>query len=156
MESPDKTHLQKQSVHRILAHSYSVYFIFFLIGLCLDLFFNLKVFNSSALTPIGLIFLILATILILSAQMTSRNLKKENISKETFCRGPYCYTRSPTHWGLFLLMIGFGLIANASFVILFTLVAFIITRFIFIDKEERILAEKYGTPYLEYKKIVEF
>ncbi|KKP64099.1 MAG: hypothetical protein UR62_C0020G0001, partial [Candidatus Nomurabacteria bacterium GW2011_GWF2_35_12] len=66
----------------------------------------------------------------------------------------YCYTRSPTHFGLFLLMLGFGIITNALFIIIFSVISFIITKFVFIRKEEKILAEKYGIPYLEYKKSV--
>lgn len=144
----------KNKVHGILAHSYSTYFILFLIGVYLDLVFRFKIFSNSFMVPTGIILLVFASFLILWAQKTSRDLKKENISKETFCRGPYCYTRSPTHWGLFLLMLGFGIITNAVFVILFTLISFIITKFVFLGKEEAILAEKYGTPYLEYKKQV--
>jgi protein-S-isoprenylcysteine O-methyltransferase Ste14 len=106
------------------------------------------------MVPAGTLILILATILVFWAQKTSRSLDTKNMSKETFCKGPYCYTRSPTHWGLFFLMLGFGIIANAVFVVLFTLIAFLLVRFIFLEKEERILTEKYGAPYLEYKESV--
>lgn len=146
----------KHSVHKVLAHSYATYFLFFLVGVYLDLVFKLKIFTDSIMAPLGTVLLVLAAFLILWAQKTSRNLKKDGISKETFCRGPYCYTRSPTHWGLFFLMLGFGIMANAVFVILFTVLAFFITKFIFLNKEEAILAEKYGFPYLEYKKLVKF
>ena len=156
MENQDKTHLQKQSVHKILAHSYSMYFILFLVGVSLDMFFKLQIFTSPVMAPTGAVLLILGSILILWAQYTSHNLKVENVTKETFCRGPYCYTRTPTNFGLFFLMLGFGMIANAFFVILFTLVSFIIAKFVFLDKEEKVLAAKYGTPYLEYKKSVKF
>ena len=144
----------KPSVHKILAHSYLLYLIFFLIGVFFDVFFPVKIFNNSIATPAGLVLLVLATFLIFWAQKSSRILKTENMTKETFCKGPYCYTRSPTHWGLFLLMLGFGIIANATFIILTTLMSFLIARYFFLDKEEEILAEKYGTPYLEYKKSV--
>jgi protein-S-isoprenylcysteine O-methyltransferase Ste14 len=50
--------------------------------------------------------------------------------------------------------LGFGIISNAFFVILTTLVSFLVSRFIFLEKEEIILEEKYGTPYLEYKRAV--
>ncbi|MEK7539142.1 MAG: methyltransferase [Patescibacteria group bacterium] len=150
----DKENLPKSKVHKILAHSYTLCFILFLIGVYLDSIFKFKIFSNSIMTPIGIILLVLASFLILWAQKTSRDLKTKNISKETFCQGPYCYTRSPTHWGLFFLMLGFGIIANALFVILFVLVAFIIAKFVFLNEQERILTEKYGTPYLEYKKQV--
>lgn len=148
--------LPKAQVHHVLIHSYFVYFILFLVGVVLDVFFKLEVFISPLMVPVGIALLIFASFLILWAQITSRNLPKDHIDKEMFCHGPYCYTRSPTHWGLFLLMLGFGIVSNAVFVILFTLFAFIISKFGFLEKEEKILADKYGAPYLEYKKIVRF
>lgn len=154
METIGTANPRQYRVHKILAHSYSMYFVLFLIGVCFDIIFKFKIFTSSTMVPVGLIFLILASFLILWAQKTSRNLNTENLSKESFCKGPYCYTRSPTHWGLFLLMLGFGIMTNALFVILSTLVSFIISRFVFLEKQENILASKYGTPYLEYKKSV--
>ncbi len=150
----EKLNPHKNKVHKILVHSYLVYFSLFLLGVALDIVFKLKIFESSVMLPAGFSILILATILIFWAQKTSRSLDKENITKETFCKGPYCYTRNPTHWGLFFLMLGFGVIANAFFVILFTLLSFVVTRYVFLRKEERILAEKYGAPYLEYKESV--
>lgn len=146
----------KNKVHGILAHSYSIYFILFLIGFYFDTIFKFKVFTSPAMVPIGFCILILASLLILWAEITTLNFKKDVINKETFCRGPYCYTRNPTHWGLLFLMLGFGIIANAPFVIIFTLIAFIVSKFVFLDKQEQILEQKYGTPYVEYKKIVKF
>jgi protein-S-isoprenylcysteine O-methyltransferase Ste14 len=82
--------------------------------------------------------------------------KSELVTKETFCRGPYCYTRSPTHFGLFLLIIGFGFVLNAFFVVLFTFFCFLITKITFVKKQEKLLEEKYGTAYTEYKKSVKF
>lgn len=60
------------------------------------------------------------------------------------------------HWGLFILMLGFGILINAIFVILFSIVSFVVAKFIFLKKEENILAGKYGAPYMEYKKSVKF
>ncbi len=60
----------------------------------------------------------------------------------------------PTHWGLFALMFGFGFIINATFIITTTLISFLLTKFIFLNKEEKILSQKYGDKYIEYKKDV--
>ena len=156
MEPEDKN-TSKLSVHRVLAHSYTMYFVLFLIGVTLDLIFRLKIFRTSIMVPTGFFFLVLATVIILWAQKTGRDLRKvKEIKTEHFCRGPYCYTRSPTHWGLFFMMLGFGIMANAVFVILFTLISFIIAKLVFLDKEETILEEKYGAPYQEYKKLVKY
>ena len=146
----------KKHVHRVLAHSYIVYFIFFLIGVWLDLVFHFKIFTDSIMVILGTILLILGTVLIFWAQRISRDLHNGEINKQAFYRGPYRYTRSPTHFGLFLLILGFGIISNAVFVILSTLLAFLVTRFVFLDKHEKMLEEKYGEHYTEYKKLVKF
>lgn len=143
-------------VHRILAHSYSFYLVAFFVAVILDLIFRIKILSGVASIPWGFAFIIFASLLIVWAQSTSRNLKKGDITYENFYHGPYCFTRSPTHWGLFLLMLGFGLVTNAFFVIISTLVSFAVTKIVFLNKEEKILAEKYGGPYLEYKKKVKF
>ena len=144
----------KNKVHQILAHSYLFYFLSFLIALFLDFMFPMKIFEKVTMASIGAIFLIFGTLLIIWAQKSSLKLQKENITKETFLRGPYRYTRSPTHYGLFFLMLGFGIMANALFLIIFSILSFFITKFVFIKKEEKILGEKYGAPYLEYKRSV--
>ncbi len=148
--------MSKNTVHHILAHSYSAYLFLFLVAVFLDTMFPNRILKSSYAVPVGFIILIIASLLILWAQRTSRDLKTDNLTAKTFCKGPYCYTRSPTHWGLFLLVLGFGIIANAFYIILFSIISFILTKFIFLKKEEDILADKYGEPYLEYKKIVRF
>src|SRR5882672_7457471 len=101
-EQKNKYH-HRLNVHKVLAHSYTVYFVLFLVGVCLDFIFRFKIFTDSVMVPAGAVILLLATILIIWAQKTSRNLNVENVSNETFYKGPYRYTRSPTHWGLFFL-----------------------------------------------------
>ena len=143
-------------VHVVLAHSYVVFFMLFLVGVFLDLIFNLKFFNFEFLVPLGIIFILLASILIFWAQKTSRNFKRENLTKESFNKGPYFFTRCPTHLGLFLLTLGFGLIANAIFIVISSAVSFLITKFVYLNHEEAILEKKYGNSYKEYKASVKF
>jgi len=156
MDINDKNFIHKHGIHQTLAHSYVTHLLSFLVGVVLDLIFNFKFFSNSFWVPFGIYFLLLGTFLILWAQKTSRNLDKSNISKETFRQGPYHYTRIPTNFGLFFLVLGFGLIINAFFVILSAFVSFLISKFVFLDQQEKILALKYGAPYLEYKKMVKF
>jgi len=144
----------KDKVHGVLANSYSLYFTLFLIGVFFDIVYPIKILQYSLSSSFGAIFIIIGSLLIYWAQKTSRNLKKEEITKDTFYKGPYRFSRSPTHWGLFFLMAGFGIMVNAFFVILFALLAFFISKLVFLRKEEVILVKKYGEPYLEYKKRV--
>lgn len=147
---PDK------SVHLILAYSYLFYFTTLLVGVLFDFLYPHRFFQTSVMAPVGFVLLFLSTLLILWAQRTSRSYKKETVCKEIFCNGPYSFTRIPTHLGLFLMVLGFGMIINATFVILFSIVSFFATKFFFLRKEELILADKYSDSYLEYKKLVRF
>ncbi|MDE2399509.1 MAG: hypothetical protein KGL67_00630 [Patescibacteria group bacterium] len=150
-----KTH--KATVHRVLAHTYTVYLVLFLVGVCLDFIFKIKILEDSIVVPVGFFFLVLASVLIIWAQKTGRDLRKvSEVKTEHFCKGPYCYTRIPTQWGLFFLMLGFGIITNAFFVILSTIVSFFISKFFFQNKHDKLLVEKYGDAYVEYKKLVRF
>jgi protein-S-isoprenylcysteine O-methyltransferase Ste14 len=146
--------IHKNKVHHVLAHSYTVYFILFLIGLSLDLIFGYKIFTDSVMAPVGIALIIFSSLLIIWAQKSSRKLEKESLTKESFSKGPYRHARHPTYWGLFLLLFGFGIMVNATFIILSTMISIIVSKTMFMDKEEKILAEKYGEPYLEYKKSV--
>ncbi len=145
---------QKIKIHTILAHSYSFYFIAFLVGLFFDFIFKFKIFTHPIVILIGFILIIFSSILIFWAQNTSRNLKSKILTKDDFLIGPYRFSRSPTHWGLTFLMLGFGFLVNGFFVIFLTIISFFITKFIPLKEEEAILAQKYGEPYLEYKKLV--
>lgn len=157
MES-EETKLSKHTVHHVLAHSYLVYFVLLLIGVFLDFTFGYDILHTDFALPIGCMFLILATIIIFWAQKTGRDFSKikEDKKIEHFCRGPYCYTRVPTQWGLFFLVLGFGLIINSLFIVVFTVVSFVISKTIFIGKHDKILIEKYGEAYAGYKKLVKF
>ncbi|MEK7128654.1 MAG: methyltransferase [Patescibacteria group bacterium] len=146
----------KHKVRRILVHSHYVFFLLFLIGVTLDLIFQVSIFSSSILIPAGFTLLVFGTFVIIWTERTSHNFKQDSLDKHAFYSGPYRYTRNPTHFGLFLLVMGFGFIANAFFVVLTTLISFFIEKFIFQAKTEKMLEEKYGASYLEYKKVVKF
>lgn len=151
---PPRPHTKR--VHYVLAHSYFIYFLLFVAGVFLDIVFKIKIFSSNVVLPFGVGLMVLSSALIFWAQNTSRTLKKHDLTKDDFCRGPYKYTRSPTHLGLFLLILSFGIITNAFFVILFTIASFFITKFTFLKKQEEILVHRYGEPYIQYGKIVKF
>lgn len=142
------------NIHSVLAHSYGVSFALLVVGLFFHFFYPIKISSYNFTFLLGFVFLFFATILIIWAQKTSRNLDKGNLNKQSFCKGPYSYSRMPTHFGLVFLMLGLGLIINSVFVVLFTIISFIVSKFFFIKKEEDLLLEKYGAPYLEYKKSV--
>lgn len=146
----------RNKVHKILAHSYFTYFIFFIAGIVLDLFYPLKVFHDSIMVPVGIVIMFLATMLIFWAQKSTRNFTIENLSKHNFTKGPYKHLSNPTHFGLFFAMLGFGIAINALYLVAFTLVYFFIDHFFFLRDQDRILEAKYGEHFKEYKKTVKF
>ncbi|MEK7569448.1 MAG: methyltransferase [Patescibacteria group bacterium] len=142
-------------IHHTLAHSYFIYLFFLVLGIALDLLFPMRIIKNPLSVGLGIFLLVIATIIIFWAQRTTRNLHSgDTLTKEAFLCGPYCYTRTPTHWGLFILTLGFGFIANAFFVVLSTLISFFVTKFVFLRKYEEILEEKYGDAYRDYEKAV--
>ncbi len=151
--------IKKASVHHVLAQSYFLFFIAVISGLFLNMIFPIEISNTHPPQMYGIAFLLVGTYLIIWAQQTSRKGTSErreihSLTHEHFLRGPYKYFRSPTHIGLTLLVFGYGLISNALFVVVTTLIFAVVSRFVYVKKEEKILEEKYGNSYSEYKKKV--
>jgi len=146
----------KIKVHHILAYSYMVYLIALFFGLIFSAIWPFPIFNSEILAFISAIVLFLSSLLIFWAQKSTKEFSKENLTKESFMKGPYRFSRNPSTIGLFFSMICFGIIINSIFAILFSFIAFMFSLLVFFKKEEAFLENKYGIPYIEYKKIVKF
>jgi protein-S-isoprenylcysteine O-methyltransferase Ste14 len=146
-------------VHVVLGHSYLVYFASLIVGLLIDTFWGGRL-HFPLILPIGILLLLGGPLLVIWAQHTSHELAIKQITTHTetkshdFDHGPYRFTRSPTHWGLFLMIIGLGLILNSISIVVTTLLAFMLTKLVFLPKEEEILQEKYGAEYAAYKSKV--
>jgi protein-S-isoprenylcysteine O-methyltransferase Ste14 len=101
--------------------------------------------------------ILLGSMLIYWAQSTSSSTKnemeKEGVVRD-FARGPYKYSRNPTHIGLAIMTLGLGLLINSLFSVVLTVIASLITKFIFVKEEELLLEKKYGQTYCDYKKKV--
>lgn len=158
-KTPNKEEIVKNyqngMVHFILVHSYLIFLFSIILGVFFDTFLKEKMYSSHIFSNIGILMLILGTILIYWAQKTSSNYQERKITdekKSIFEFGPYQYSRSPTHFGLFIMALGFSLIINSLFSIIFTILAYIITKLFFLRKEEKILEKKYGEIYTDYKK----
>ncbi len=161
METIGAEKLKQESVHWVLSHIYTAYFLLFLLGILLDVLFRFEIIAMPIMRGVGAAFIALGSIVVVWAEKAGRDFKTLKLSgvqitSEHFCRGPYCYTRIPTEWGLFLLVLGFGFFTNALFVILTTIISFLISQLLFKGKHDRILEHKYGSPYLEYKKRTKF
>lgn len=146
-------------IHVVLGHSYLVYFFSILTGLAIQIYYPYKI-SREGIDLLGFVLIILGPALMYWAQNTtdkSAKLRGEGVNDwKIFYRGPYIFTRSPTHLGLFILVLGFSFIMNSLWLLLFSTVAFLITRCVFIRKEESLLVNKYSDAYTNYQKKVRF
>jgi len=148
---------RKDMVHFILAHSYLIFLFSIILGVLFDTFLDHKIFSHPAYSSVGLLLMMAGTFLIYWAQKTSsrykRNMNKGG-TRSHFESGPYRYSRSPTHLGLFFLTLGFSLMINSFFSVVFTIIAHALTKIVFLKREEKLLEKKYGQVYSDYKKKV--
>ena len=145
------------TTHFVLVHSYIIFLFAVVLGVLFDIVFKAQIFSDSIYQYIGFFMLVISSTIIFWAQSTSSGYKKrtlKNSSQSHFEQGPYRYLRNPTHFGLFVMTLGFSLIINSLFSVIFTIIAYLISRFVFLKKEEKILETKYGELYGEYKKKV--
>jgi protein-S-isoprenylcysteine O-methyltransferase Ste14 len=143
-------------VHFILSHSYIVFLIAVVLGAVLHIAFPVELFTGRVYPYLGFAMIIAGSGLIYWAQATSSASQKdmEKTGKRNFERGPYKYSRNPTHIGLTVMTLGLAFLLNSFFVAIFLIIASIITKFIFLRQEEDLLAKRYGQEYLDYKKKV--
>lgn len=155
--SNEKEPFSKGLVHFVLSHSYLVFLASVIVGVVFDIFIPLSFFNYPLYKYGGFVILMAGTAIIFWAQTTSnrfvKDIKKEKTIND-FEHGPYRYTRTPTHFGLFIMTLGFSFVIDSLFSIIFLVVASLLGRFVFIKKQEKILESKYGEPYKDYKKKV--
>jgi len=144
-------------VHFLLTHSYLVFLFSVILGVVFDIFIPFNLFLNPWSQSIGVGLIFLGSIIVYWAQKTSGNYDEnspKHKNKSFFYRGPYKFTRNPTHFGLMIMTLGLALLINSLFSVIFTILAHILTKIFFVKKQEKILEKKYGELYLDYKKKV--
>lgn len=157
LEKEEKAEMyKKRKVHIVLSQSYSVYLFGIIIAVVLDFIYPIK-FDNQILVYTGIILLVLGTVITYWAQESASQSKKDMMERKcprNFTTGPYKFSRRPTQIGLTLATLGFGLVSGSFFVVLATIFAYFITRFIFLPHQEKILMEQYGDAYCDYREKV--
>lgn len=149
----------KNSVSHISSYSISVFAVGLFFGVILDIIFPIRFVSEPMNQTLGLIIVVLATGLIYSAEKYgekySMDRKAGNVCHiDDMRRGPYKYTRNPKYLGLGLLLIGLGVILNATFIMITSVISALVVHFYFLKKEEALLEERHGDLYREYKSKV--
>lgn len=151
-----KEDLNNVLVHMVLSHSYTTFLLAIFLGVIFDIYFPISIFNHKAFQYLGVVMILFGTCIVYLAQHASACFSKNKKEKSAldFTFGPYKYTRNPTHLGLTIMSLGFALVINSLFSLIFLIVAALISKFVFVRKQEQALEDKYGESYREYKKIV--
>ena len=68
--------------------------------------------------------------------------------------GPFRWSRNPAYLSLSMLVLGIAVAADSIWVLLFLIVAMIVTHHGIILREEAYLEQKFGAEYLDYKATV--
>src|ERR1035437_10201 len=144
-------------IHFILSNSYTIFLFAVVLGVIFDMIVPIDIFNTPIYQYGGLILIMIGSILVYWAQSSSYHSKvemKKDKTERNFAKGPYKYSRNPTHIGLTLLTLGLGFVINSLFSVIFIIITSLITKAIFLKKEEDLLEEEYGQVYTDYKKKV--
>jgi protein-S-isoprenylcysteine O-methyltransferase Ste14 len=149
-------------VHQLLAHSYLIYLASIVIGFGAHLLWPLS-FAFPYFQEAGFFIIIIGTSLAAWAQYTGQKsagirnqVGQNNVEHKHFCYGPYKFSRIPTQYGLSIMTIGLAVLYGSVFMLASTVLAFLISRFFIIPRQECHLENKYGDSYREYKQHVKF
>ena len=119
---------------------------------------RIPIMNYNACLVCGIILLILAPSLALSALVVMRkggtNVNPSKPALSIVRGGPFRFTRNPMYLALCLLQLAVGFFLNDWITLLFVIPLALILHFGVVLREERYLTEKFGEPYLQLKREV--
>ena len=129
-----------------------------LTSVVVHLFIRLPIMKYSICLVCGMVFIILAPTLALSALRTMKaagtNVHPSEPALTLVRGGPFCFTRNPMYLALCLVQVALGFFLNDWITLLFVVPLVLIFHYGVVLREERYLAAKFGEPYLQYKRQV--
>ena len=122
------------------------------------LFIRLSIMKYGLCLVCGMIFIMLAPALALSALRTMKaagtNVHPSEPALTIVRGGPFRFTRNPMYLALCLLQVALGFFLNDWITLLFVVPLVLIFHYGVVLREERYLTAKFGEPYLQYKRDV--
>lgn len=144
-------------VHFVLSRSYSMFLFAVVLGALSDIVFPNTILSGVWFQSVGFVCIMLGSLLIYWAQKMTRcgptNMPKDIVELD-FEKGPYKYTRNPTHIGLTVMTLGLAFVVQSFFMLIFVSVIAIVGKVVFVRRQELLLEKKYGKAYCDYKKKV--
>jgi protein-S-isoprenylcysteine O-methyltransferase Ste14 len=134
--------------------------VFFLVGIVvmvlLNSYFPIGRWLHYPWMYLGIIFLVLGFSLGLGSGLYFRRLgtNPRPGAKATLIvtTGPFKYTRNPMYLGLTAMLIGTAILLGTFSPVLVIPIFFILVQTQFVLREEKLMEQWFGQPYLEYKK----
>jgi protein-S-isoprenylcysteine O-methyltransferase Ste14 len=128
------------------------------ISVLVHLLIRLSIMTYGICLACGIVFIILAPTLALSAlrkmKAAGTNVHPSEPALALVRGGPFRFTRNPMYLALCLLQVALGFFLNDLITILFVVPLAVIFHYGVILREERYLTAKFGEPYLQYKREV--
>lgn len=129
-----------------------------LVGGILNRFFPAPFVNETFRWPLGILFLIVGLgIILYSAKLFQKAQTKIEPWKTTsniIQTGVYKYSRNPIYLSFVVIGLGVAFVANSLWIAISMIPLMWILNIFVIQKEEKYLATKFGSEYLDYKSRV--
>lgn len=128
------------------------------LGLLVHLFWPVQLFPPSLSVPLGVMVVLVAGALFISAVRTFRKagtpVPGNRPTTTIVRRGPYRFSRNPIYLAFTLFQIGLAAWVNSPGLLLTLLPALALMIWWVIPREERYLEARFPTEYLPYKRAV--
>jgi protein-S-isoprenylcysteine O-methyltransferase Ste14 len=128
------------------------------VSVLVHLFIPVPIMSYSICLVCGIVCIILAPTLALSALRTMKaagtNVHPSEPALVIVREGPFRFTRNPMYLALCLVQVALGFFLNDWITLLFVVPLALIFHYGVVLREERYLAAKFGEPYLQYKREV--
>jgi protein-S-isoprenylcysteine O-methyltransferase Ste14 len=142
----------------VIAFPPLIWLVTAVISVLVHLFVRLPIMSYRICLVCGIVFVILAPTLALSALRTMKaagtNVHPSEPVLALVRDGPFRFTRNPMYLALCLLQVALGFFLNDWITLLFVTPLVLILHYGVVLREERYLAAKFGEPYLQYKREV--
>jgi protein-S-isoprenylcysteine O-methyltransferase Ste14 len=149
---------QPQDNPGVIAFPPLIWLVNAVISVLVHLFIRLPIMSYGIHVVCGIVLIILAPTLALSALRTMKAAGTNVHPSEpvlAFVRGgPFRFTRNPMYLALCLVQVALGLFLNDWITLLFVVPLALILHYGVVLREERYLIAKFGEPYLQYKREV--
>jgi len=125
------------------------------ISVLVHLFVRVPILSYTICLISGIVLIILAPTLALSALITMKsagtNVDPAKPALTIVRAGPFRFTRNPMYLALCLVQVALGFFLNDWITLLFVVPLALIFHYGVVLREERYLTAKFGEPYLQYK-----